>query len=337
MDNGGNALITTNPTAAKATWSAPVKVDPGGGLTGVSCASTSLCVAVDGPGYAVLTTNPTAASPKWSGPTSIDASALRGIDGTSYLSGISCASTSLCVAVDGVGNAVVGSGAGALPPSSISPPTISGKASEGHVLYEAHGSWTSNPTRFTYQWEHCDNSGGRCSAISGATRRTYKLTAHDVGHTIRVQESAADAAGPGGTAISPHTAVVRPSAAQIEATLEREITPHGKAARIVTLLNRQGYQLTFRAIIAGRVEIGWYFLPARTHLANRQAEQNPVLVGAGRTTFSKAGTSRITIRLTADGKRLLTDAKRITLTARCTFTPAASSAVIATRTFTLTR
>lgn len=87
-------------------------------------------------------------------------------------------------------------GAGGVP-KSTSPPTISGTALEGQTLTEAHGAWNPSPTSYSYQWESCEASGGACSPIAGATSQTYMLAAAQVCHTIRVQETASDAAGPG--------------------------------------------------------------------------------------------------------------------------------------------
>ena len=124
---------------------------------------------------------------------------------------------------------------------------------------------------------------------------------------------------------------------QIKASLLREITPHGKTARIAALLKKQSYDLSFKAILAGRVVIDWYYLPRGAHLASGKRKPNPVLVAVGKTTFARAGTVKIPIKLTPYGKRLLKQAKRLTLTAEGVFTPAAKHAVIATQKFTLIR
>jgi hypothetical protein len=73
------------------TWSS-ASID-GGALTGVSCASVSLCVAVDGQGNVLVSTTPAGGAASWH-TASIDGGALTGV---------SCASVSLCVAVDGAG------------------------------------------------------------------------------------------------------------------------------------------------------------------------------------------------------------------------------------------
>jgi hypothetical protein len=97
---------------------------------------------------------------------------------------------------------------GAEPPSNTSPPTVSGTAQQGQTLTEVQGSWAYEPTSYSYQWQRCDGTGNNCTAISGATSQTYTLTASDVGHTIRVQETASNAAGPGKPATSAPTAPV---------------------------------------------------------------------------------------------------------------------------------
>ena len=90
-------LAAASARAAPAlSWSA-AKID-GTALTGVSCASSSLCVAVDGEGHALLSTNPAGGSSSWH---------TAGIPGAGALTGVSCASNTLCVAVDGSGNAAI--------------------------------------------------------------------------------------------------------------------------------------------------------------------------------------------------------------------------------------
>ena len=96
---------------------APTDLDPQP-LIAVSCASTSLCVAVDVAGNALVSHNPAAATPTWSAPANID--------GANYIAGISCPSTSLCVAVDGSGNALVSHNPAAATPTWSAPANIDG-------------------------------------------------------------------------------------------------------------------------------------------------------------------------------------------------------------------
>lgn len=94
-------------------------------------------------------------------------------------------------------------------PANTSPPTISGSAVGGQTLTANNGSWTGGqPITFTYQWRRCDQNGANCANIVGATGQTYTLTTADVGRTLRVAVSAANAGGTT-TATSAQTAVVR--------------------------------------------------------------------------------------------------------------------------------
>ena len=114
-----------------------------------------------------------------------------------------------------------------------------------------------------------------------------------------------------------------------------QITPRGQAAKIAALLKSHEYVLSFKALSAGRVVIDWYYLPTGAHLAS--AKPRPVLIADGRATFSRAGTLKLKIKLTAKGKQLLKHAKRLKLTAKGTFTPTGKHAIVATRKFMLTR
>jgi hypothetical protein len=85
--------VTAAPAAAAPALNWSTATIPGAGpLTGVSCASETLCVAVDEAGNALVSTDPGAGtSATWS---------RREIDPGKALSAVSCASNTLCVAVD---------------------------------------------------------------------------------------------------------------------------------------------------------------------------------------------------------------------------------------------
>jgi hypothetical protein len=93
-------------------------------------------------------------------------------------------------------------------PQATSAPVITGNPVEGQTLTEGHAGWSNSPTSYAYQWQDCDGYGKACTAIPGAAAQTYTVAASDVGHTIRVEESAANAAGAGGFATSAATAIV---------------------------------------------------------------------------------------------------------------------------------
>ncbi|HEV2980323.1 MAG TPA: hypothetical protein VGX51_02745 [Solirubrobacteraceae bacterium] len=95
-----------------------------------------------------------------------------------------------------------------LAPTSTAPPTISGSPQQGATLTEAHGTWSGEPTSYSIQWMQCEASGSGCQAISGAAGQTYVPTSSDVGHTIRVSETATNAGGSSSAATSAPTATI---------------------------------------------------------------------------------------------------------------------------------
>ena len=99
----------------------------------------------------------------------------------------------------------------AAPPVSVVAPAISGTAGAGHTLTAGDGTWGgTHPLDYTYQWQRCDADGSNCADIGGATDSTYDLTDTDVGHAIRVEVTATNAAGDD-TAVSAPTAATLPA------------------------------------------------------------------------------------------------------------------------------
>ncbi len=122
---------------------------------GVSCPSSSLCVAVNGAGEVVTTRHPAFGRSAWTS---------AAVDGSNHLAGVSCPSPSLCVAADWAGNVVTstdpagGTGAwtvahvdGANALSGISCPSVSlcvtvdeaGNALTSSNPAGVAGAWTS--------------------------------------------------------------------------------------------------------------------------------------------------------------------------------------------------
>ena len=124
------------------------------------------------------------------------------------------------------------------------------------------------------------------------------------------------------------------TSAQIRAFLAGQLTPSGKAAKIQALLKSGGFTLVFNALEAGVILIDWYQVPSRAKLA-RKAHPRPLLVAAGKLTFTAKGTARMKIKLTGAGRRLLKHAKQLKVTAKGAFTPSDRAPITTTRVFLL--
>ncbi|HET8979047.1 MAG TPA: nucleoside hydrolase [Solirubrobacteraceae bacterium] len=230
-------------------------------------------------------------------------------------------------------------------PANISAPGILGNAVAGQTLSETHGSWTGNPTGYTYQWELCDWMGNNCSPISGATSQNYTLTGADVGNTIRVLESATNGGGSSAPATSSATGLVAgppsgnnppppPGGSRnvttqvIHTALMQALVLHGGGARIRTLQRTHQYLFTFTAPAAGRLVVSWYYTP-------RHGRR--VLVGTARVVVHHAGRARIKLVLTGKGRALLRHSRTLRLTAIAGFTPLHERTTSASRKLTLRR
>jgi hypothetical protein len=108
----------------------------------------------------------------------------------------------------GVGSPV-GLGAFATPgtPANTMAPAVSGTPEEGQTLHLTQGRWTG-ASSIADQWEDCNAEGGACTAIAGATGASYLVPSSAVGFSIRVRETAVNAAGTGEPADSAATARV---------------------------------------------------------------------------------------------------------------------------------
>ncbi len=110
-----SACVAAAPAAAvpALSWST-ARIPGAAALTGISCASETLCVAVDEVGDAFVATDPGAgAGATWSSVKTHSAVALTGI---------SCPSNTLCVAVNGEGDALVSTSPAVANPASWSAP-----------------------------------------------------------------------------------------------------------------------------------------------------------------------------------------------------------------------
>jgi hypothetical protein len=342
------------------------------GLTGISCPTVALCVAVEGSGDAArvgnifTSTNPTGGAGAWTVAPNIDGNA--GFGGPS---GVSCPSASLCVAVDRAGNVLTSTnptgGAGAWVVTNVESGALGGLAGVScasaslcaAVDYAGNVVTSTNPTGGPGAW-HITHVGvdlrsvsctlpSQCVAVDSGNGDVATST-NPTGGVAAWQTSNIDdrpdlvgvscatsslcvAVDDINAVVGRDLALLPPSRAQIKAQLLRGLIPKGKAAKIATMLKNHGYRLSTKALAAGRAVIAWYYVPRGAHIT--AVKPRPVLVAAGSRKFTRAGTATIRITLTRTGNQLLKNATHLTLTAKAIFTPANATAVVATRTFAL--
>lgn len=86
---------------------------------------------------------------------------------------------------------------GSSPPSSTSPPTISGLGRVGEMLTADDGTFAGNPDpTIERQWQRCDADGWSCTPIEGETASTYVIVDDDLGGTLRVAVTATNTDDP---------------------------------------------------------------------------------------------------------------------------------------------
>lgn len=111
------------------------------------------------------------------------------------------------------------------PPSNVSAPIIVGTAQEGNTLTVSTGTWTNNPTSFSYQWKR------NGIAISGATNTTYLIVSADIGSVLTCTVTAVNGLG-NANATSAPTSTVIPQA------------PVNQALPVISGTAQQGQTLT---------------------------------------------------------------------------------------------
>jgi hypothetical protein len=144
------------------------------------------------------------------------------------------------------------------------------------------------------------------------------------------------AASPPPTTSSPPVdlgAAARALTARLKASLLAQLAPRGRGARLGQLA-KKGYAMPFSALSAGTLLVSWYYVPRGAHLAKKPV---PLLVAAGKKRFPGMESSRLTLKPTPKGLRLLRSAKRLKLTAKGLFTRPGQAPIVAIRSFTLSR
>jgi hypothetical protein len=187
----GEIATSTNPTGGTSAWKLAT---PSYGLSAVSCASSTLCVAVGEKGRVLAATDPTGGSGAWT---------ASQVDGENNIDGVACSPPTLCVAVDANGDILTSTnptgGAGAWAVSQLSTSALSGVACVGSELCFVGGAYgsksfvSSDPASAPSSWaitEGVDASGGvscaattLCVAAGSDTNAGLSDSANPIGGT----------------------------------------------------------------------------------------------------------------------------------------------------------
>ncbi len=216
----------------------------------------------------------------------------------------------------------------AIAPSSTASLHISGTAIVGRTLTAIGGFAGTQPLTYTSEWQLCAQA---CATIA-ATGSTYVVRTRDLGARLRVIVTAANVAGEA-TATSLQVGPVLDSIADIKARLLAALTPHGKPAKIASILKTGGVLAAFFAPEAGRVTLAWYLVPGRAGLTRAK----PVLEATGSASTSRLGPVSVLIRLTGAGRRLLRLKHQPSLSAKGTFRPSRLQPISALKSLKLQR
>lgn len=390
VDSGGNVLTSTDPAGGQDAWTIAHVDDASNsaaqvsGLTGVSCPSVSLCVAVDGGGDVVTSTAPVGGAGGWT-----VFHADNGIEFECYhyggsgpscqpvLVGVSCASGSLCVAVDDAGNVISstapGSGSsawgGASPDVSvpaayslngISCPSLSlCVAVDGYA--EEVVTWNPAASPLTRTAAGIDGNGSGLGGVwcsfpslcfaSGWDGNLYESTEPSGGAAAWSVTYMDAGSGPYGvTGVSCPSLAVCVAVDDAGRVFDAWRLPTLRQIR--TALKRQLLPSGHAARRGSLLRRGGYLVSfdaptagrvvLRWYLAARRAHAAAVaatrtLVASGSGRFAGPSTVRLMVKLTTKGEQLLRNPMYLDLTAEGRFTPTGEPPITALRTFRVSR
>ncbi len=177
-----SVFTSSDPLGGFSTWSHTTLGGFFGGLTGASCFSPSLCVAVDGFGDVISSSSPVGGADTWN-VAHVEGQPVRS------LNGISCPAVSLCVAVDSGGNVLTSTdptgGVAAWSVTRVGSPALSGVScpsvsfcvaidDQGEVLTSSNptggaGAWTPSQVlgSGTFNSVSCPSTSF-CAAVGGS-------------------------------------------------------------------------------------------------------------------------------------------------------------------------
>lgn len=142
-------------------------------------------------------------------------------------------------------------------PSNSVAPSISGTTAYGATLTAANGTWSGNPTSYTYQWRRASSSGGTYSDIAGATSQSYTLATADIGNYLKVNVTATNAGGSNAALSTASSQITKATQTTLSASLSAtsKSYPYSQAL-MITPSGGSGTGATTYAIYSGGTASG---------------------------------------------------------------------------------
>lgn len=183
-DLKGGVWATAHPSRPGKGWRREVIDNTAYAITGVSCPTTTLCVAVDSTGQVFHSVKPLDGASAWSKPSRVDTATQAG-GAYAGFSGISCPTAKLCVAVDNAANGQVAYTTTPTGPSSswhlvtvANNVTLSSVSCSSATLCVIGGSAryvSITPTGAASTWKPAGTLSGTAAVIASLSCRSAKL------------------------------------------------------------------------------------------------------------------------------------------------------------------
>ena len=235
-------------------------------------------------------------------------------------------------------------------PEAVEPPTVRGEPQVGEQLTCDSGLWRGKPSpTLTYQWLINDQ------VVAGATEDTFVPEQEDLGANVSCEviatnsEGSVEAWSENAPQIVPravrklevlHTPPFikegpkPPTAAQILAALQKQLSAALKGARRSGLLKHGTYSFSFLPPTGGKLEFLWFQTPKASKTSSKP-KPKPVLLARVRSTFGVVSKQTQKLRLTIAGRHALERSKHPKLTVEGVFVPAGGQAVTWSKTVVL--
>jgi Carboxypeptidase regulatory-like domain len=171
-------------------------------------------------------------------------------------------------------------------PVDTAAPTITGTPGAGSVLSCSTGSWSNDPTGFTYQWLR------NGAAIAGQTEPTYTVQSADEGTSLSCQVTAGSTAGP--VAASSAALPVPKPAAGIASVAAVSI----KQATVSITLSCSGASAcmgTLQLVTKFTVKVG----------RHKKLETRSVVIGTASFSLALGARATLHVHLSSEGQKLL--------------------------------